>query len=180
LPNGWRATLVWWDEAVRSATVGCAPPGLTEQRMAQVSEGCWTPAGDLVFEGRGSTRYDLGAATSGRRRGDAEVGRAIVDRRTGRDPEARGRTGRRVAREIDVLSQFRTPPLTPRTRKLLTFGAPRGAERAGNLSRPSQSTRLRRGFGFSLRPTFATARPSTRTTSAVKSFEPRSSDEPTP
>ena len=41
-------------------------------------------------------------------------------------------------------------------------------------------TRVRRGFGRSLRPTLATGRPSTRTTSAVKSFWPRSSDEPTP
>ena len=38
----------------------------------------------------------------------------------------------------------------------------------------------RRGFGRSSRPTFATARPSTRTMSAVKSLLPRSSDDPTP
>ena len=42
------------------------------------------------------------------------------------------------------------------------------------------STSSRRGLGFSCRPALASGRPSTRTTSAVKSFWPRSSEEPTP
>ena len=37
-----------------------------------------------------------------------------------------------------------------------------------------------RGFGLYVRPTFADGRPSVSTMSAVKSFEPRISDEPTP
>ena len=41
-------------------------------------------------------------------------------------------------------------------------------------------TSSRRGFGLSHRPTFAEGLPSLRTMSAVKSFEPRISDEPTP
>ena len=51
-----------------------------------------------------------------------------------------------------------------------------------SATRPAErhSTTVRRGLGFSLRPALATGRPSTRTTSAVKSFDPRSSEEPTP
>jgi MFS family permease len=41
-------------------------------------------------------------------------------------------------------------------------------------------TSSRREFGRSTRPTLDSGRPSTRTMSAVKSFDPRSSDEPTP
>src|SRR3954468_989878 len=41
-------------------------------------------------------------------------------------------------------------------------------------------TRSRRGFGLDSRPTFAHGLPSTSTTSAVKSFDPRSNDDPTP
>lgn len=44
----------------------------------------------------------------------------------------------------------------------------------------AQKTRSRRGLGRSARPAFAHGRPSTRTTSAVKSFWPRRSEEPTP
>jgi hypothetical protein len=44
----------------------------------------------------------------------------------------------------------------------------------------AQNTRSRRGLGRSPRPAFAHGRPSTRTTSAVKSFCPRSREEPTP
>src|SRR5204863_8762652 len=42
------------------------------------------------------------------------------------------------------------------------------------------STSASRRFGLYLRPTFAEGRPSVRTMSAVKSFEPRMSEEPTP
>ena len=42
------------------------------------------------------------------------------------------------------------------------------------------STSASREFGLYLRPTFAEGRPSVSTMSAVKSFEPRISDEPTP
>ena len=52
--------------------------------------------------------------------------------------------------------------------------------RAGAVRAARQPTRLRRGLGRSSRPTFPPGRPSTITTSAVKSFEPRISDEPTP
>ena len=41
-------------------------------------------------------------------------------------------------------------------------------------------TSSRRGFGRSRRPTFADGSPSVTTMSAVKSFEPRISDEPMP
>jgi hypothetical protein len=101
----------------------------------QVAQGCWTPAGNLVFEGNGSTRYKLVAATSGPCRGDANVGQAIVDRRTG--AVLRREVGRDDGsfKEIDVLSQFQTLPLTPRTRKLLKFGPHHGATLAGNVRR---------------------------------------------
>src|SRR3954453_12333900 len=45
---------------------------------------------------------------------------------------------------------------------------------------PGYSTSSRRLLGRYLRPTFAHGLPSTSTTSAVKSFEPLSRDEPTP
>ena len=51
-------------------------------------------------------------------------------------------------------------------------------QRAGPLR--AQATRSSRGFGRYRRPTFALGRPSVRTTSAVKSFSPRISAEPTP
>jgi hypothetical protein len=58
----------------------------------------------------------------------------------------------------------------------------RDAGPARSATRPAErhSTAVRRGLGFSLRPALATGRPSTRTTSAVKSLDPRSSEEPTP
>ena len=61
----------------------------------------------------------------------------------------------------------------------------RGRRRSPQLERVrfvplGQLTRLRRGFGRSSRPTLPPGRPSTITTSAVKSFEPRISEEPTP
>jgi hypothetical protein len=101
----------------------------------QVAQGCWTPAGNLVFEGRGSTRYKLVPATSGPCRGDAQVGRAIVDRRTG--AVLRREVGRSDGsfKQIDVLSQFQTVALTPRTRTLLKFGAHHGAKLVGNAGR---------------------------------------------
>jgi hypothetical protein len=101
----------------------------------QVTDGCWTPAGNLVFEGRGSTRYNLVPATSGPCRGDAQVGQAIVDRKTG--AVLRREVGRADGsfKEVDVLSQFQTLPLTPRTRKLLKFGAHHGAKLVGNVGR---------------------------------------------
>jgi hypothetical protein len=89
----------------------------------QVAQGCWTPVGHLVFQGRGSTRYKLVPATSGPCRGDAQVGQAIVDRRTG--AVLRREVGRADGsfKEVDVLSQFQTLALTPRTRGLLKFGS---------------------------------------------------------
>jgi hypothetical protein len=99
----------------------------------QVAQGCWTAAGNLVFEGRGSTRYDLVPATSGPCRGDAEVGQAIVDRRTG--AILRREVGRKDGsfKEVDVLSFFEQLPLTARTQKLLTFGAHDGGALRGRL-----------------------------------------------
>jgi hypothetical protein len=101
----------------------------------QVAQGCWTPAGNLVFHGRGSTRYTLVAATSGPCRGDAQVGQAIVDRRTG--AVLKREVGRADGSfdEVDVLSQFETRPLTPRTRKFLRFGPHHGAKLVGNVGR---------------------------------------------
>jgi hypothetical protein len=101
----------------------------------QVSEGCWTPAGNLVFEGRGSTRYTLVAATSGPCRGDAEVGEAIVDRRTGAVLKREVGRADGSFKEVDALTQFQTLPLTPRTRKLLKFGPHHGAKVVGNARR---------------------------------------------
>ena len=57
--------------------------------------------------------------------------------------------------------------------------APRAA-RARALRAAGQRTGVRRGLGRYSRPTFAHGRPSTSTTSAVKSLEPRISAEPTP
>jgi hypothetical protein len=99
----------------------------------QVAQGCWTPAGNLVFEGRGSTRYTLVPATSGPCRGDAQVGQAIVDRRTG--AVLRREVGEKDGsfKEVDVLSFFEQLPLTARTQKLLTFGAHDGGALRGRL-----------------------------------------------
>jgi len=101
----------------------------------QVAQGCWTPAGNLVFEGRGSTRYNLVPATSGPCRGDAQVGQAIVDRRTG--AVLKREVGQKDGSftEVDVLSQFQTLPLTPRTQELLKFGAHDGGALRGRLGR---------------------------------------------
>ena len=116
------------------------PPYQTVAREAaafaqQVARGCWTPAGNLVFEGRGATRYTLVAAASGPCRGDAEVGQAIVDRRTGAVLKREVGQADRSFKEVDVLSQFQTLRLTPRTRALLKFGPHHGAKLVGNVSR---------------------------------------------
>ena len=97
----------------------------------QVARGCWTPTGNLVFQGTGSTRYKLVAATSGPCRGDAQVGQAIVDRRTGAVLKREVGRADGSFKEIDVLSQFETLPLTPRTRKFLKFGPHHGAKLVG-------------------------------------------------
>jgi len=97
----------------------------------QVAQGCWTPTGNLVFQGTGSTRYKLVAATSGPCRGDAQVGQAIVDRRTGAVLKREVGRADGSFKEIDVLSQFETLPLTPRTRKFLKFGPHHGAKLVG-------------------------------------------------
>ena len=99
----------------------------------QVAQGCWTPAGNLVFEGRGSTRYNLVPATSGPCRGDAQVGSAIVDRRTG--AILRREVGEKDGsfKEVDVLSFFEQLPLTAHTKEFLTFGAHDGGALRGRL-----------------------------------------------
>ena len=101
----------------------------------QVAQGCWTPAGNLVFEGRGSTRYNLVPATSGPCRGDAQVGSAIVDRRTG--AILRREVGEKDGsfKEVDVLSFFEQLPLTAHTKEFLTFGAHDGGALRGRLGR---------------------------------------------
>jgi len=101
----------------------------------QVAQGCWTAAGTLVFEGRGSTRYTLVAATSGPCRGDADVGRAIVDRRTGAVLKREVGRADGSFKEVDVISHFQTLPLTPRTEKFLKFGPHHGAKLVGNVGR---------------------------------------------
>jgi hypothetical protein len=101
----------------------------------QIAQGCWTPAGNLVFEGRGSTRYNLVPATSGPCRGDAQVGQAIVDRRTGAVLRREVGQADGSFKEVDVLSQFQTLALTPRTRGLLKFGSHDGGALAGKIGR---------------------------------------------
>jgi len=99
----------------------------------QVAQGCWTAAGNLVYEGRGSTRYNLVPATSGPCRGDAQVGSAIVDRRTG--AILRREVGQKDGsfKEVDVLSFFEQLPLTAHTQGFLTFGAHDGGALRGRL-----------------------------------------------
>ena len=89
--------------------------------------------GNLVFEGRGSTRYNLVPATSGPCRGDAQVGSAIVDRRTG--AILRREVGEKDGsfKEVDVLSFFEQLPLTAHTKEFLTFGAHDGGALRGRL-----------------------------------------------
>jgi len=101
----------------------------------QVAQGCWTPAGNLVFHGRGSTRYTLVAATSGPCRGDAQVGSAIVDRRTGAVLEREVGQKDGSFKEVDVLSFFEQLPLTARTQEFLKFGAHDGGALRGRLGR---------------------------------------------
>ncbi len=125
---------------VTSLKGSATPPFRTVAREAavfarQVAQGCWTPAGNLVFEGRGSTRYKLVAATSGPCRGEAEVGQAIVDRRTGAVLKREVGRADGSFKEVDVLSQFQTLPLTPRTRGFLKFGSHDGGQLAGKVGR---------------------------------------------
>jgi hypothetical protein len=123
---------------VTSLEGSATPPYQTVAQEAavfarQVAQGCWTPAGNLVFEGRGSTRYNLVPATSGPCRGDAQVGQAIVDRRTG--AVLRREVGKADGsfKRVDVLSQFQTLALTPRTQGLLKFGSHDGGALAGKI-----------------------------------------------
>jgi hypothetical protein len=99
----------------------------------QVAQGCWKPAGNLVFEGQGSTRYNLVPATSGPCRGDAQVGQAIVARKTGAVLRRELGAADGSFKEVDVLSQYQTLALTPRTRGLLKFGSHDGGALAGKV-----------------------------------------------
>jgi hypothetical protein len=123
---------------VTSLKGSATPPYQTVAREAaafarQIARGCWRPAGNVVFEGHGSTRYTLAPATSGPCRADARVGQAIVDRRTG--AVLRREVGRADGsfKEVDVLSQFQTLALTPRTRSLLKFASHDGGALAGKV-----------------------------------------------
>jgi hypothetical protein len=105
----------------------------------QVAQGCWTAAGDTVFEGRGATLYKLVAATSGPCRGDAQVGQAIVDKATGYVLEREAGLADGSVKSVDVLERFGTLPLNPRTAKLLKFHAHRGAKVVGDDGRKARS-----------------------------------------
>ncbi len=100
-----------------------------------VAQGCWMPAGNRVFEGPGATRSNLVPATSGPCRGDAQVGQAIVDRKTGAVLKRVLGAADGSFKEVDVLSQFQTLALTPRTRGLLKFGSHDGGALAGKIGR---------------------------------------------
>lgn len=125
---------------VTSRKGSATPPYQTVAQEAavfarQIAQGCWTAAGNLVFEGRGSTRYDLVPATSGPCRGDAQVGQAIVDRKTGAVLRREVGQADGSFKEVDALSQFQTLALTPRTRGLLKFGSHDGGALAGKVGR---------------------------------------------
>jgi len=125
---------------VTSLKGSATPPYQTVARQAavfarQVAQGCWTPAGNLVFEGQGSIRYNLVPATSGPCRGDAQVGQAIVARKTGAVLRREVGLADGSFKEVDVLSQFQTLALTPRTRELLKFGSHDGGALAGKIGR---------------------------------------------
>jgi hypothetical protein len=134
---------VRYDAATKRVTVlkgSATPPYQTVAQEAagfaqQVAQGCWTPIGNLVFQGQGSTRYKLVAAKSGPCRGDAEVGEAIVDRRTGAVLKREVGEADGSFKEVDVLSQFQTLALTPRTRPLLRFGSHDGPTRVPSVGR---------------------------------------------
>jgi hypothetical protein len=125
---------------LRSLKGSATPPYQTVAQQAavfarQVAQGCWTPAGNLVFEGQGSIRYNLVPATSGPCRGDAQVGQAIVARKTGAVLRREVGLADGSFKEVDVLSQFQTLALTPRTRELLKFGSHDGGALAGKIGR---------------------------------------------
>jgi len=132
---------VRYDAATKRVTIltgSATPPYQTVAQEAaafaqQVAQGCWTPVGNLVFSGRGSTRFKLVAAKSGPCRGDAEVGQAIVDRRTGAVLKREVGQADGSFKEVDVLSQFQTLALTPRTRPLLRFGSHDGPTRVPSV-----------------------------------------------
>ena len=106
---------------------------------------------------------------------------------------ASGRDRRRedpapVRREPVRMGGTRLPSLLGRHRERRSDSVrPRRAAREGvaggnrvHAAVLNYVTRSRRGFGRSSRPTFPDGLPSVITTSAVKSFSPRISDEPTP
>jgi hypothetical protein len=105
----------------------------------QVAQGCWTAAGDTVFEGRSATLYKLVAATSGPCRGDAQVGQAIVDKATGYVLEREAGQADGSFKQVDVLEHFNTLPLNPRTAQLLKFRSHHGAKVRGTAARKAHS-----------------------------------------
>jgi hypothetical protein len=96
----------------------------------QVAKGCYTAAGDTVFEGRSATLYKLVPATSGPCRGDANVGPAIVDKASGAILEREAGEADGSFKQVDVLERFGTLPLNRQTKKLLVFHRHPGAKRA--------------------------------------------------
>jgi hypothetical protein len=105
----------------------------------QVAQGCWTAAGDTVFEGRSATLYKLVAATSGPCRGDAQVGQTIVDKATGYLLEREAGEADGSVKEVDVLERFGTLPMNRHNAKLLKFHAHHGAKVVGNDARKARS-----------------------------------------
>ena len=95
----------------------------------EVADGCWTAAGDIVFEGRSATLYKLVPATSGPCRGDAQVGQAVVDKATGVILEREAGEADGSFKQIEALERFATLPLNRQTKKLLAWHGHRGAKR---------------------------------------------------
>ena len=121
---------------------------------------------------------------AGRRRRAGHAGRALRRdqrrRRDGRSPARAGRPARR-RRAAGRPGRRRRPAadLPAPGRRRASWSAP-PTSACGSCRSCRLADGLSRGFGRCSRPTFAHGRPSTRTTSAVKSLEPRISAEPTP
>lgn len=131
-----------YDGATKRVTVlkgSATPPYQTVAQEAagfarQVAQGCWAPVGNSCSRAadRRAQPRRRKVRPLPRRRGRRPGDRRPADRR---GPQARGRPGRRLVQEVDVLSQFQTLALTPRTRPLLRFGSHDGPTRVPSVGR---------------------------------------------
>lgn len=108
------------------------PPYLSHAQEARLfsqslAQGCYTPAGETVFDGHDANVYKRVPATSGPCRGDADVGQAIVDKAAGTILQRTDGAADGAFKQVTTLESLETLRLNHTTKKLLAMHKHPGA-----------------------------------------------------